>query len=189
ADAAGLKNLTHLNVARNLFSPDGLRALLQNVGLKRLTYLHLNVYGNGEGFWRVTPAEPLRGRLELRAEFWDDVRWTELDDSPLLAACAALTLAGGRSGDQTAQALAATKGAGGLVALELLHSDVHDAGASALATSSVFTMLRRLSLAGHRMTKAGYLALLHGSLIRQLTHLDLSSWTLSEEVLKAVAEA
>jgi uncharacterized protein (TIGR02996 family) len=189
ADATGLPNLTTLIVARNQFSAEGLRALLQNVGLKRLRSLSLNVQGNGAGFWAIRPAEHLRGRLELRADSWDDVRPAELTDSPLLAACVRLTLAGGQAGDQTAAALAAAPSAVGLRALELLNCGLKDVGVRALANSTRLTNLRRLSLAEHRVTKAGVKDLLASPLGRQLTHLDLRTWGLGEDVMKTLAEA
>lgn len=187
AEGGGLKNLAWLELSLTPLTSAGVEALLTSSALPKLTRLSVWVEGRSADAWSITPARHLVGRLDFFPRFQERGEIAQMPDSPLLEACAALTLSHERVQKEQIDRLG--RHVSRLQSLTLDSVNMGPVTLKALVNSANWKSLRRLSLVNNSFGDDGAEVLASSPLIRQLTHLDLSYCKVSRKGAKVLASA
>jgi uncharacterized protein (TIGR02996 family) len=164
-ESAAVANLEALDLGMNQhFSDVGATALARSPHLRSLRSLRLHRTGlHGSGV------------VGLSTGGWPQLAELDLDNNPL----------GPRGGAE----VTVTRFAAGLRRLSLRSTNITDATAEALATSSRLTQLTVLNLHSNRITEAGAVALAQSPGLAALEELDLGNNRIGSEGARALVES
>jgi Leucine-rich repeat (LRR) protein len=174
--SGSLAALRELDLGETSFDGAGIRDLMRNPGMKRLTVLrlHLNEEVAREGMLAMASSPYLAGLRSLTLS-----RWFLPDSSPVgfdwphLGQLTHLDLQRCSIGPDSARALAKAPALARLRSLNLSSNALGDEGAQALACSGVLTALVRLDLAFNRISARGLAELAESTALTELRELVL----------------